>query len=305
MIWALLLIGVMVLGLAEPFLRELRKPSVRAFEDEAPGAFAELSAGRVHYRWSGQAVASVDGPVMVLVHGLTTPSFMWDALEAPLVAKGYRVLRYDLYGRGYSDRPRGAQDAAFFVTQLEELLAHEGITGPVTLVGYSMGGAIGTAFAAKHPVKVSRLVLLAPAGMGHALGAAERLVALPGLVAEWLMLWMFPARFRAGVNAERDDPRVPDAVVAGQLAQLQRRGYLRSVLESLRGILSEDRAAEHRAIAAAGLPVLAVWGQVDETIPIAAKAVLEQWNGAAEHVVLGDAGHALPYTHAAEVADAI
>jgi pimeloyl-ACP methyl ester carboxylesterase len=67
------------------------------------------------------------------------------------VAKGHRVLTYDLYGRGYSDRPGGEQDARFFIRQLEDLLEHQGVTQPVTLLGYSMGGAIGAAFAAKHP----------------------------------------------------------------------------------------------------------------------------------------------------------
>ena len=298
MIWGIALLALMAFGIAWPWLGELLRKPVRTLDAAAPGAFADLSQGRVHYRWSGDPA----GPLIVLVHGLTTPLFVWDELEKPLTVRGFRLLSYDLFGRGFSDRPRAVQDAGFFLRQLEELLTDQRVEGAFTLIGYSMGGAIATAYAAKHPSRAERLILLAPAGMGHALGAAERLVRLPGVLAEWLMLLRFPRGFRAGVEAERGKPGVPIPVVDGQLAQLERRGYLRSVLASLRGILAEDREADHRAIAAAGLPVLAIWGQGDETIPIAAKAVLEGWNPTARHVVLPDGDHALAYTHADEIA---
>lgn len=41
-----------------------------------------------------------------------------------LAAKGYRVLLYDLYGRGYSDAPQTTHDAALYVTQLALLMQH-------------------------------------------------------------------------------------------------------------------------------------------------------------------------------------
>ena len=144
---------------ALPALAEtLRRPPRRA---AAPGRFAGLPHGQTHYRWSGPD----DGPVAVCIHGLSTPSYVFAATERSLAGLGYRVLSYDLYGRGHSARPIGRQTSAFFIRQLRALLADEGIEGPILLVGYSMGGAIATAFAASDPKRVSHLVLIAPSGL--------------------------------------------------------------------------------------------------------------------------------------------
>ena len=78
---------------------------------EAPGQFVELTHGAVHYELTGNP----DGPLVVLVHGFSAPSYMWDKNVPALVEAGYRVLRFDLYGRGYSARPSTKYDTQLFV----------------------------------------------------------------------------------------------------------------------------------------------------------------------------------------------
>ena len=290
-------------GLAAlPALRErMRRPMDARARDAAPGRFADLPGGVTHYDWLGPA----RGPVVVCVHGLTTPSFVWLGLARHLVATGHRVLIYDLYGRGFSDRPRGPQDVGFFTRQLEALLAQEGVEEDFTLVGYSMGGAIATAFAAGNHHRLRRLVLLAPAGMGHELGPlARRAVEWP-LLGDWAFHMGWPAQFRKGVEAERSLPSAVEGIHDRQLAQLACRGFVRSVLASLRGTLREPYEEAHRAIAGHGLPVLAIWGREDRVIPLRAMGTLAQWNRAVRHAVIDGAGHGLPYTHAEAVARAI
>jgi len=105
----LILLGVVAIT---PFVIERRKPDMDdSIRDLAPNEFAKLSDGHTHYQWHGDP----DGPVLVCVHGLTTPSFVWEALLPGLTEAGYRVLTYDLYGRGMSDRPKGAQTRSFFM----------------------------------------------------------------------------------------------------------------------------------------------------------------------------------------------
>ena len=113
-----------------------RKPMSAAARQDASGDFVTLSQGVTHYEWLGPA----RGPVAVCVHGLTTPSFVWRGLARGLARMGFRVLIYDLYGRGYSDRVQGRQDRVFFLRQLNDLLADQQVNGDITLVGYSMGG---------------------------------------------------------------------------------------------------------------------------------------------------------------------
>jgi pimeloyl-ACP methyl ester carboxylesterase len=298
--------GALALGLTGlvswPLVRELRRaPVSNALRDAAPGQFADLSRGKTHYQWFG----SEDGAVLVCVHGLTTPSFVWGGLIPDLVAMGYRVLTYDHYGRGFSDRPRGLQDAAFFTGHLTELLDHLNITDDITLMGYSMGGSVSAAWAADNPDRLRQLILLAPAGMGHDLGRTAEVVARLPILGDWVFHMAYPKQFREGVVRERgllsDIPDIYDL----QLQELHRRGFLRAVLSSLRGMLSQQLRREHQVVHQSKVPVTAIWGADDTVIPVACKNTLEQWNPRAEQAVIAGAGHGLAYTHVNDVISAI
>jgi len=302
MIWFLVVLVILGAIAIWPFAREaMRQPMDDAARQDAPGDFVELSQGITHFRWIGP----VRGPVAVCVHGLTTPSMVWDAVAKGLALMGFRVLVYDLYGRGYSDRAPGLQDQDFFIRQLEDLLASQGITEDVTLLGYSMGGAIVSAFAARHPERVLRVILLAPAGMGHDLGKLARFTRDTPILGDWLMLLRYPGAHMKGTEAERVLPSEVEGIVDYQQAELSKRGFVPAVLSSLRGILPRPLEKEHRAISREGIPVLAIWGRDDAVIPIRAMGQLTQWNRVARHEVIEGAGHGLTYTHAAAVLRAI
>ncbi|WP_204113018.1 alpha/beta fold hydrolase [Shimia biformata] len=295
MIWA----AIPLAALAAPWVVEAaRRPMSDKLRQNAEGQFADLPRGKTHYRWHGPK----DGPVAVAIHGLTTPSYVWDGLIPHLTGAGFRVLSYDIFGRGLSDRPRGAQDTDFFLDQLEALLADQGIDGPVTLIGNSMGSAISTAFAAKHPIRVRQAVLLVPAGMGHDLGAVAAFTRKTPVIGDWLMMAFYPGKIRKAAEAERALPSSVPQIGARQEAELRCRGFLRSVTASLRGALAQELEAEHKALAKSGVPVVAVWGADDTVIPISCKPVLERWNPNATHVVLPGAGHGLVYTRTDDLA---
>lgn len=300
MIWVLLLLLVGII--AAPFVREAIKPKMNSFaRQSAPGEFVELSRGITHYQWFG----GTRGPVVVCVHGLTTPSFVWGPIAQGLAMFGFRVLTYDLYGRGFSDRPKGPQDAAFFVTQLEELLESQQIENEITLIGYSMGGAIATVFAAMSPARLRQLVLLAPAGFGHDLGPMARVVAQVGRLGDWLMLAFYARSFRKATEDERTLISSVDDIVDLQQYELRFRGFVPAVLSSLKNMLGQDLDEEHREISKENVPVLAIWAQDDDVIPISGLGKLAQWNRAARQEVIEGAGHQLAYTHTDEVLHAM
>src|ERR1043166_1433761 len=66
-----------------------------------PGSFARLADGITHYEFAGPP----DAAIVVLIHGFSIPDYLLDPPFPALVSSGFRVLRYDLFGRGYSDRP--------------------------------------------------------------------------------------------------------------------------------------------------------------------------------------------------------
>ena len=110
-------------------------------EDKAraslPGNSVALSDGVTYYEMGGPP----RGNPVVLIHGFSVPNFIWDPTFAALTQAGFRTLRYDLFGRGYSDRPKARYDKALFVRQLAELL--EVMKFPqVDLVSLSMGGVV-------------------------------------------------------------------------------------------------------------------------------------------------------------------
>ncbi len=295
-IWPLALLGVAALA---PFAREALRPGPRL--NDAPGQIAKLSQGRTHYQWLGAKT----GPVAVCVHGLTTPSFVWGPVAHALGEMGFRVLVYDLYGRGYSSAPRGLQDSAFFTRQLSDLLAHEEITEDITLLGYSMGGVIVPAYGAENISKLRQIVLIAPAGIGHDLGPAGRLMAQTGLLGSWAMHAVYGRSLTRALEDERHQPSAVPNITDLQLAQLRRRSFRSAVLSSLRGILEEHFEDRHRAIATHGLPLLALWGAEDPIIPLAGKDTLTGWNASAEHTVVPGAGHNLPFANTDAVTAAL
>lgn len=285
-----------------PALREAwRKPMTEDVRRAAPGAFVDLPDGRTHYCWLGRQ----RGPIAVCVHGLTTPSFVWRGLARKLASLGFRVLIYDLYGRGYSDRPKEANTPAFFVKQLHDLLSALDIDGDITLFGYSMGGVIASGFAAQHPGMLRRLILIAPAGMQTDLGRTAKFAAEWPLIGDWAFHMFYPSVLKRGYRAERDVEKSVERLEDMQLAELTYRGYLRSVLSSLRFTLRQPIPAIHKQVALNGVPVTAIWGRDDTAIPIAGLGQLAQWNRKAQQEVIEGAGHGLVYTHTDELSDVI
>jgi pimeloyl-ACP methyl ester carboxylesterase len=159
----------------------LKTITVSDLPDE--GAWAELSQGNLYYRW--YIPKRENGEVVVLVHGFSTPHFIWDQITHFLLERGYKVLVYDHFGRGLSERPAVRYDKGLYIESLKELLAHQQVSQPVHLVGYSMGGAVIGHFTRAYPAQAKTLTLIAPTGFMPGTQAVNRLVTLP-VVGEWL-----------------------------------------------------------------------------------------------------------------------
>ena len=269
-----------------PFLQERqRRPVDWGDRKAAAGDFAKLSDGQTHYRWSGRA----RGPIIVAVHGLTTPSVVWNAITPALTALGFRVLSYDLYGRGYSDAPFRRHTLDFYVQQLDELLTFLKVKEDITLMGYSMGGSIVTAYAATQPHRIARVFLIASAGMAISESKLERFCRSVPVLGDWAHGLIIGEKMRRGLTKKRGE------IAEAQRLQLTRRGYLPVVLSSRRHALTASLEAEHRKLGREDVPVFAFWGRDDQTIPLTAVGTLAQWNRRARQEDIAGVGHGLPY----------
>jgi haloalkane dehalogenase len=107
-----------------------------------------------------------DGEVVVMLHGNPSWSYLWRHLVSGLSDR-YRCIVPDHIGMGLSDKPDDAPDAQprydytlqSRVDDLDTLLRHLGITGPVTLAVHDWGGMIGFGWALSHHAQVKRLVI--------------------------------------------------------------------------------------------------------------------------------------------------
>ena len=103
-----------------------------------------------------------EGDVVLMLHGNPSWSFYWRKLVSGLSDR-YRCIVPDHIGMGLSDKPDDAHYKYTLqsrVDDLEQLLAHIGITGPVTLAVHDWGGMIGFGWALKRSARVKRLVIL-------------------------------------------------------------------------------------------------------------------------------------------------
>jgi pimeloyl-ACP methyl ester carboxylesterase len=290
MIWATILVIVAVVVIL-PFAFEAQRMQIN---DDMRRRSSGRFSGPTHFRWHGPE----NGPVIVAVHGLTTPSIVWHGVIPHLTSQGFRVLAYDLPGRGFSDVAHGPHSIGILCDQLRDLLLTQKITQPVVLLGYSMGASIVTAYAAAHRDQVRSVLLLAPAGVVMREALFDRLCRiLPG-TGDWMH-----AAFAAG-RARRGSQK-PAEIAQMQTFQLARRGYLPAVLASRRGALTEILEREHRILAKQKVPVGAIWAEMDSVIPLVAMGQLAAWNGAAHHDCVAGASHGVPYTHPDAVAVAI
>lgn len=280
-----------------PMLAERQRAGADAFRDKAPGRLVKLSQGVTHYQWMGPT----RGPVVVCVHGLTTPSPVWYGIAERLGAMGYRVLVYDLYGRGFSDAPSGTQDGDFFATQLSDLLNHQGLKDDITLMGYSMGGSIVTHFAATHAHILRRVILLASGGAYLREDRLTEFCRKVPVLGDWAFETLAARREIRVLRSQLGRTYDVVGIVEVQLAEYQSRGFLRAVLSSRRHMLADWQEAPHRAIGRADIPVVGIWAEKDEIIPLRSLGTITQWNLSIRQEVIPDADHAVGYTHIKDV----
>ena len=193
---------------------------------------------------------------LVFLHGFGESLLAWRSL-VDRFTRHYRVLAVDLPGFGLSDKPAGPYDYPTYQRWLGELLRQQ-TTGPVVIIGHSMGGELAAGLALAHPDRVVALVLIAPAGAGISpLLSDSGGSASPAT--QWVasaLSYVFPVHDTLWLRESPTDLRYqPSADSAAANAASQ-------VLKQFDFAAIGSRFQELRQ------PVLLIWGRQDPTIPI-------------------------------------
>ena len=219
---------------------------------------------RLHYVDEGPP----DGEPVLLLHGSPTWSYLYRRYLRGLADAGFRAVAYDLLGFGRSDKARRGREYSLerHDRQLAALADELGLDG-VTLVVHDWGGPIGLSWAAAHPERVRRLVVLntfsqeAPGARGPFRWPLTRELLVKGV-----HFYVRGFLFRGGL-------RHPE-----RLGEDERAAYLapHGTWSSRTGILAASRlrAGPPDLQPLEGKPVLYVWGMRDRAL---GEGALRRW----------------------------
>jgi pimeloyl-ACP methyl ester carboxylesterase len=264
---------------------------------ETSGSFIRLTDGVTHYELSNPGAEDS----VVLVHGFSVPYFIYDPTFAFLTGAGLRVLRYDLFGRGFSDRPYTNYNIDLFVRQLGDLLDALKITRPVSLVGLSTGGPIVAAFTSRFPEQVSKLVLIAPVGAKPFLLARLARVAATPFLGDVLIGALGDVRLIKRIASSRFDRERIGEFGPRYAVQMEYKGFKHAILSTVRNQMLGSFRAVYEQIGKMEKPVLLFWGRHDPTVPFRHSDILRRAIPQVEFHAIENTGHIPHYEKPEEV----
>lgn len=270
---------------------------MRERSDES-GRFLKLTEGMTYVRVDGPA----DGQPIVLVHGATVPSWEFDPLVPLLLRSGFQTLRFDLYGHGASDRPRGAYSFDRFLQQIEEAMEASAFPRPAIFLGHSFGAALVAAVAAAHPDWIDRLVLVAPMLNFSSSTQWTTLFRCPGVGELTMQFVGMPALIRR--RRLRYERIGQPHLTARFIEQVRYAGFARALLSMFRTGALADQSPRYSALRNLQRELLVITGEQDAIIPPEHVAHVRSLLPQHRHVSL-PAEHNLLLTHPVEVAEAL
>lgn len=290
---AALALLLLALAGAAAWTPDIPRAELEARHARGPQDFLQVDGMRLHLRDSGPR----DAPAVLLLHGFGGSLHTWDAWARGLESS-HRVLRFDQPGAGLSAPDRlGAYTDERGIAVVAALLDQLGLQR-ASLVGHSMGGRLAWRFAAAHPERVHKLVLVAPDGFaspGFDYGKAPEVGWVTGL-----LRWTLPRPLlRASLApAYADEAAMPDAVVARYHELLRAPGNRQALLDRMGQLVLQPPEPWLARITA---PTLLVWGEQDRMIPVANAADYQRLVPRTQLLRLPGVGH-LPQEEAPDAA---
>jgi pimeloyl-ACP methyl ester carboxylesterase len=262
----------------------------------------QLPSGRIAFTTAGS------GEPLLFVHGLGGTRETWADLLTAL-SFTHTVIAVDLPGHGQSDAPAGDYSLGAHATVLRDVLVALGHRS-ATVIGHSLGGGIALQFAAQFPERTRRLVLISSGGLGPELTVLLRAATLPGASAVVAGLARLPQPLtRRALSVMSAVPGVVARQDAAPLAQdlqgLADAGQRQAFISTAHTVIDwrgQSVSADRQLGLLADMPVLALWGGEDQTIPAHHHRAIAAQLPAARCVEITGAGH---YPHETQPAQLI
>ena len=253
-------IAVLVLAAAAwLYTPDKNRAALEAQYGARPADFLTVAGLRLHLLDTGPRGA----PTVILLHGFGASLQTWDAWAAILQAH-MRVIRFDLPGFGLTGAdPTGDYTDARTVAVLGAVMDRLGI-GRASLIGNSLGGKIAWNFAAAHPDRVDRLVLISPDGFASPGFEYDTPAKVPAMLR--LLPYVLPASMvrMTLAPAYADASRLTPDLVRRYRDMMLAPGVRSAMLARMAQVRLERPEPALRRITA---PTLLLWGERDAMIP--------------------------------------
>lgn len=238
-------------------LNHLQEPNhlTQQVKEKVGGQYIKLSKGEVHYELLGK-----EGPLIVLVGGAGLGYSVWDNNIKTLLANGFRVLRYDHYGRGYSDKIDGPYTFDLFHSQFAELIDSLHLSENFYLAGLSMGAMVAVKYTNENPGKVIKLILIDPAGINPF--RAPFILKTPVISDLALTFYWRPKAVKSQME-EFYEPQKFKEYRRELQKQIQLKGYKKVQQSIWLNTLNVDMSEEVEKLGKSRKEVLLIWGKQD------------------------------------------
>lgn len=267
-----------------------------------PGSYITLSDGLTRYEIDGPE----DAPLLVFLNGFSTHMFIWDYNFPYFVNAGYRTLRYDMYGRGGSERLSVPNTLALFTRQLRELIDAVAPKAPeIHFVANCMGCLVSTNFSLSRPARSSTPPLISTTFISPA-----GLIGGRSLSSEWLktpVLGDFMMAFH-GEKTLLDTTRkhILNPVKLKEYSQhyrfqMEYAGFKQSLLSTVRNVPLSNMVDDYQVLGAQKTHLAFIWGQQDLVVPPSLAPQLEHILPNVNFYFVPEAGHVCNYEQADQV----
>jgi len=253
----ILLLIIVVLTVIYAF-NSFEKGNLKSYQEKSDYNFVNLSKGKTAYKDYGNK----NDPAIIIIHGATLPSEGYVGFCEGLSQKGYRVICYDQYGRGYSDRPVSEYNMEFYLDQLNELLGYLEIKNSI-LHGSSMGAPIAISYANKYPNQVSAIGLQVP--LVNSNSKILSILKTPILGNFVLRVLGIPFLKNRADQWVTDNPEQRD-LVDRYIAQLTLPGTEQSLLSSIRNIANTNFIPDYKKFSQSDIPIHIAYASDDDEI---------------------------------------
>ena len=233
------------------------KSFIESVDLEPNNGFINLSDGFTFYKHDNKEVSTTP---IILIHGFSVPSYIWDPTHELLSNKGYNVISLDLFGRGFSENIDQPYTDKLFANQVIDLMIELNIYS-AKLVGLSNGGRVISKVAELKPSLVSSLIYVASSGFRSIQESIDKSVSNEEV--ENFIKNNYPTISKG----QLEDFKYPENHIGWDEKYdelLKYKGFAKALISTRKNHYTMDDI--HKKIQESDIPVYTIWGDSDKVV---------------------------------------